>query len=150
MQGKGLLTGMGITLKRFMGKKVTVQYPEEKLPVSPRFRGGALDLDLDKCIACGLCAMSCPNQAIDLATEMGEDKKKRLTSYKYLSGRCLYCDLCIEACPTKAILWDKNYENSQYRREKLDVDCMEKARKKRPVPQAGPQKDSDGQAEGGA
>lgn len=124
MQGKGLLKGMGITLKRFVGKKVTVQYPEEKLPLSPRFRGGVLDLSVEKCIACGLCAMSCPNQAIDLGTAVGENKKKHLTRYHYLSGRCLYCDLCIEACPTKAIVWDKNYENSTYWRDDLEHDCM--------------------------
>lgn len=124
MLGKGLLKGMQITFKRFLGKKVTVQYPEEKIPMSPRFRGGELELDMEKCIACGLCAMACPNKAIQLTSVMGENKKRRLASYIYHSGRCLYCNLCVEACPTKALNWDRNYENSRYFRRQLDVDCL--------------------------
>ncbi|MCE5285653.1 MAG: NADH-quinone oxidoreductase subunit I [Pelosinus sp.] len=124
MLGKGLLKGMGITFKHFLGKKVTVQYPEEKIPMSPRFRGGDLELNSEKCIACGLCSMACPNAAIALTTVMNEQKKKRLASYIYHSGRCLYCNLCVEACPTKAIHWDQNYENSRYFGRQLDVDCL--------------------------
>ena len=124
MLGKGLLKGMKVTLKHCFGKNVTVQYPEEKLPMSPRFRGGDIVLDNDKCIACGLCAMACPNKAIELQSMMDEAKKRHLTKYIYHSGRCLYCNLCMEACPTKAITWDKNYENSCYFHEQLDVDCL--------------------------
>ncbi len=72
MLGKGLLKGMGITFKRFLGKKVTVQYPEEKIPMSPRFRGGELELDHNKCIACSLCKTACPNAVIELTTIMDE------------------------------------------------------------------------------
>lgn len=124
MRGKGLLKGMSLTLKAFFSKKGTVQYPEAKLPMSPRFRGGELELDHKKCIACGLCAMACPNHVIELTTAVNEDKKKYLTSYVYHSGLCLYCNFCTEACPTKAICWDKNYENARYFREDLDVDCL--------------------------
>lgn len=129
MAGKGLLKGMGITFKRFFGKKVTVQYPEEKIPMSPRFRGGELELDYTKCIACSLCKTACPNAVIELTTIMDEQKKRRLTSYIYQSGRCLYCNLCIEVCPTKALGWDQNYENSRYFRKQLDVDCLAIAQK---------------------
>lgn len=124
MQGKGLLQGMKITLKTFFGKKETLQYPEVKLTMPERFRGGALKLDHKKCIACGLCAMSCPNRVIELATGTDEQKKRYLTKYIYHSGLCLYCNYCVEACPTKAICWDKNYENARYFREDLDVDCL--------------------------
>lgn len=124
MVGQGLLTGMGITIRRFFGKKITVQYPEEKIPMTERFRGGALDVNLEKCISCGLCAMACPNKAIQLASEMGEDKKKRLTAYRHLGGQCLYCNMCLEACPTKALSWDRNYERSCYCRAGLEFDCL--------------------------
>lgn len=128
MLGQGLLQGLKITLKRFADKKVTVQYPEERLPLSKRFRGGTLALDYDKCIACSLCAISCPNKAIALTTAVDENKKKKLTSYVHKTGNCLYCDLCIEACPTKAIVWDKNFEISCYSRDGLDFDAMPKNR----------------------
>nr|WP_092074153.1 NADH-quinone oxidoreductase subunit I [Dendrosporobacter quercicolus]NSL47725.1 NADH-quinone oxidoreductase subunit I [Dendrosporobacter quercicolus DSM 1736]SDM79254.1 NADH-quinone oxidoreductase subunit I [Dendrosporobacter quercicolus] len=124
MLGKGLLKGMRITLRSFFCKKVTLQYPDEKLAMPARFRGGELELDHQKCIACGLCAMACPNRVIKLTTGANEQKKRCLTSYVYQSGLCLYCNYCIEACPTKAICWDKNYENARYFRKELDVDCL--------------------------
>lgn len=138
MQGKGLLAGLKITLNRFFGKKVTVHYPEEKIPMPPRFRGGELDLAHDKCIACGLCAMACPNRVIELTTRMDEQKKRHLTSYVYHSGRCLYCNYCIEVCPTAAICWDKNYENSRYSRQQLDIDCLAISQAKSPTPVSEP------------
>ncbi len=130
MLGKGLLKGMSITFKHFFGKKVTMQYPEEKATMTPLFRGGEIELDINKCIACSLCALACPNHVIELTTVTNEQKKRQLASYVYHSGLCMYCNLCIEACPTKAISWDKDYENSQYDRALLDVDCMAKAQKR--------------------
>ena len=127
MYGKGLLSGMWFTFKKFFGKKDTIQYPEEKIPMTDRFRGGVLDLNLQKCIACGLCSLSCPNQAIALTTAKTEDNKKKLATYHYLSGYCMYCNLCIEACPTKAIVWDKNYEIATYHKEHLNYDCIARA-----------------------
>ncbi|EGO65976.1 NuoI/complex I 23 kDa subunit family protein [Acetonema longum] len=125
MYGKGLLKGMALTLKVFFSKKDTVQYPEQKLTMSPRYRGGQLLLDTGKCIACGLCAMSCPNAAIVLAAEMNQEtKKKQLTEYRYLSGYCLYCNLCMEACPTHAIAWDRDYEITSYHSHDLEYDCL--------------------------
>ena len=132
MLGKGLLQGMGITLKAFFAKKETLQYPEAKLVMPERFRGGELELDHKKCIACGLCAMACPNHVIKLTTKMDEQKKRHLETYVYQSGLCLYCNYCIEACPTKAIHWDKNYENSRYTKAELDVDCLALSRAKQP------------------
>jgi NADH-quinone oxidoreductase subunit I len=125
MFGKGLLSGMGITFKRMFSRPNTVLYPEEKIPLGPLFRGGTIDLDLKKCIACGLCALSCPNKAIDLATEKNESGKKELTRYVHQIAVCLYCNYCIEACPTKAIVWTRNYEMSCLRREDLEIDCMQ-------------------------
>lgn len=124
MIGKGLLQGMSITLRRFFARANTVEYPEKKLPMPPLFRGGVLVLDRTKCIACGLCSLACPNRVIELAAETGEDKKKRLTTYLYHTGRCLYCNLCLEACPVKALSWSQNYEIACYRREGLSCDCL--------------------------
>ncbi len=148
MQGKGLLAGMRITLNRLFGKKITVHYPEEKIPMSPRFRGGELDLAHNKCIACGLCAMACPNRVIELTTRTDEHKKRHLTSYIYHSGRCLYCNYCIEVCPTDAICWDKNYENSRYFRQQLDVDCLTISRGKSPTAVVGTNPDDTDKEEG--
>ena len=129
MLGKGLLEGMRVTLKTFFDKKETVQYPETKLAMPARFRGGQLDLDIKKCIACGLCAMTCPNHVIEMTTGTNEQKKRYLKSYVYHSGLCLYCNFCVEVCPTNAICWDKNYENSRYFRDDLDIDCLAIAEK---------------------
>ncbi len=128
MKGKGLLTGMSLTLKHFFGKKETVLYPEQKIDMTENFRGGQLQLDKNKCIACKICAMNCPNQALDIAVEMVtvENKKKRqLKEYKHLSGRCLYCNFCVESCPTKALSWNRNYELAYYHRDELTYSLME-------------------------
>lgn len=130
MLGKGLLKGMRVTLKSFLDKKETLQYPEKKLAMPERFRGGEIELNTKKCIACGLCAMACPNHVIELTSGTNEEKKRYLKSYVYHSGLCMYCNFCMEACPTKAICWDKNYENSRYCRSDLDVDCLAIAEKK--------------------
>ena len=98
MFGEGLLTGMGVTWKHFWGKKETFCYPEEKLPMTERFRGGHLVLDHKKCIACSLCSLACPNQAIKLKIVPDAKKKRHMQSYVHLVGRCLYCNLCVEAC----------------------------------------------------
>ena len=92
MWGKGLVTGLKVTWGHFFGKKETVYYPEEKLPMTERFRGGHLMLDVEKCIGCKVCAMNCPNAALKLTVEMDENKKRHMTSYVHDIGRCMYCD----------------------------------------------------------
>ncbi|WP_196594312.1 NuoI/complex I 23 kDa subunit family protein [Pectinatus sottacetonis] len=129
MQGKGLLVGLGITIKHFFRKKETVQYPEEKLPMPETFRGGKLVLDEKKCIACKMCSMACPNKALDLTVEIDENKKRHMKKYIHKSGRCLYCDFCVEACPTKAISWNRDYEISCYHKDELTYDAVENNRK---------------------
>lgn len=124
MFGKGLVTGMRVTLKHFFGKKETFCYPEEKLPMPERFRAGHLVLDYKKCIACQLCAMSCPNKAIELKVVTDAQRKRHLTSYVHDIGRCMYCDLCIENCALKGLHWDQNYEISTYDRAELKYDVM--------------------------
>jgi len=124
MYGIGLLKGLSVTLRRCFSKPNTVEYPEERLPVGPMFRGGCIDLNLDKCIACGLCAMACPNAAIDLTTEKSESGKKVMVRYFHQLPVCMFCNYCIEACPTKAIQWTQNYEMSALQHQDLIIDCM--------------------------
>lgn len=139
MIGKGLLTGMGITLKRFFGKGMTVQYPDVKLPMAARFRGGFLELNDAKCIVCGLCVMACPNNVLVMTNDKDENNKKRLTSYKHHAGMCLFCNLCLEACPVQALKWTQNYEMASYHRGMLTCDCLAAARQKRSqLPSASP------------
>lgn len=131
MWGKGLVTGLKVTWGHFFGKKETVYYPEEKLPMTERFRGGHLLLDVEKCIGCKVCAMNCPNAALKLTVEMDENKKRHMTSYVHDIGRCMYCDLCIEACNFKALKWDQNYESATYFKEDLIYDAVEEAKNRR-------------------
>ena len=131
MWGKGLVAGLKVTWGHWFGKKETVYYPEERLPMTERFRGGHLVLDDKKCIACKLCAMGCPNAALDLTVSVDEEKKRHMDSYKHQIGRCMYCDLCIEACPVKALSWDKNYEGSSYFKEDMTYDAVVEAKNRR-------------------
>lgn len=124
MQGKGLLVGMAVTLKHFFRKKETIQYPEETLPMSKAYRGGRIAFNKNKCIACKLCALSCPNNALELTVKVDENKKRHMEKYVHKSGHCLYCNFCIEACPTKAISWDKDYTLVYYHRKDLTYDAM--------------------------
>lgn len=124
MYGIGLLKGLSVTLRRCFSKPNTVEYPEERLPVGPMFRGGCIDLNLEKCIACGLCAMACPNSAIDLTTEKSESGKKVMARYFHRLPVCMYCNYCIETCPTQAIHWTQNYEMSALQHADLIIDCM--------------------------
>mgnify|MGYP000075785428 FL=1 len=124
MFGKGLITGLGVTLKHFFGKKSTFCYPEEKLPMTEHFRGGHLVLEYKKCIGCTLCAQACPNQALRLKAVADANKKRHLSEYVYLMGRCLYCDLCVESCPTKALSWDKEYAISTWHKADMTHDVM--------------------------
>lgn len=130
MQGKGLLTGMGITLREMFRKKVTERYPDVQPDLPPRFRGGTLKLIPKKCISCGLCMNSCPNGSIKLVSVKDENNKRMLSSYVHNAGLCLFCNLCIEACPTKAIEWTKDFAISCYSRDALVFDCIAMARER--------------------
>jgi NADH-quinone oxidoreductase subunit I len=105
---KELFKGLMITGKYLFAKKITVQFPEEKTPLSPRFRGlhalRRYDNGEERCIACKLCEAVCPAVAISIESEMREDGTRRATRYDIDLTKCIFCGFCEEACPVDAIV----------------------------------------------
>ncbi len=103
-----LLMGLMLTVKYFFKSKVTVQYPEERTPNSPRFRGihalRRYPNGEERCIACKLCEAVCPALAITIEAEPREDGTRRTTSYEIDLFKCVYCGLCEESCPVDSIV----------------------------------------------
>jgi NADH-quinone oxidoreductase subunit I len=103
-----LLKGLSVTGRYLFARKITIQYPEEKTPMSPRFRGlHALRRYAngeERCIACKLCEAVCPALAITIDSEEREDGTRRTTRYDIDLFKCIYCGFCEEACPVDAIV----------------------------------------------
>lgn len=123
-----LLTGMRITLGEFFKKKTTEQYPENRatLKMFDRFRGELVmphnANNENKCVACGICQMNCPNGTIHITSKVEEvdgKKIKRLVKYEYDLGSCLFCQLCVKNCPYGAITFDTKFEHAVFTRDKL-------------------------------
>ena len=97
-----------LTLKYFFKPKATINYPFEKNPLSPRFRGEhalrRYPNGEERCIACKLCEAVCPAQAITIESEPREDGSRRTTRYDIDMTKCIYCGFCQEACPVDAIV----------------------------------------------
>ena len=121
-----LLGGMFLTFKYIFKKSVTINYPYEKGPLSPRFRGEhALRRYAngeERCIACKLCEAVCPAQAITIEAEEREDGSRRTTRYDIDMTKCIFCGLCQEACPVDAIVEGPNFEYATETREELFYD----------------------------
>jgi NADH-quinone oxidoreductase subunit I len=109
-----LLKGMYLTGRYLFARKVTVQYPDEKTPQSPRFRGlHALRRYAngeERCIACKLCEAVCPALAITIESEERADGTRRTTRYDIDLFKCIYCGFCEEACPVDSIVETRIYE----------------------------------------
>ena len=118
-----LASGMWLTLKYMFGPKVTINYPYEKGPLSPRFRGEhalrRYPNGEERCIACKLCEAVCPALAITIEAEPREDGSRRTTRYDIDMTKCIYCGFCQEACPVDAIVEGPNLEFSVETREEL-------------------------------
>ena len=121
-----LLSGLALTLRYMFKRPVTVNYPYEKGPLSPRFRGEHVlrryPNGEERCIACKLCEAICPAQAITIEAEPREDGSRRTTRYDIDMVKCIYCGLCQEACPVDAIVEGPNQEYATETREELYYD----------------------------
>ena len=109
-----LLAGLALTLRYFFKPKVTINYPYEKGPISPRFKGEhalrRYPNGEERCIACKLCEAICPAQAITIEAEPRADGSRRTTRYDIDMTKCIYCGLCEEACPVDAIVETRIHE----------------------------------------
>ena len=109
-----LVRGLVLTWKNLFVKKITIQYPEEKTPQSPRFRGlhalRRYPNGQERCIACKLCEAVCPALAITIESDVGADGTRRTTRYDIDLFKCIYCGFCEEACPVDAIVLTRIHE----------------------------------------
>jgi|TARA_B100000900_G_scaffold402470_1_gene408356 NADH-quinone oxidoreductase subunit I len=123
-----LLLGMKVTFLNMFKKKITLRYPEEKAPQSPRFRGlhalRRYPNGEERCIGCKLCEAVCPALAITIDTEERNDGSRRTTKYDIDLFKCIFCGFCEEACPVDAIVETRIYE---YHFEERGENIMKKS-----------------------
>lgn len=103
-----MLRGMALTGRYLFARKITVQYPEEKTPMSPRLRGlhalRRYPNGEERCIACKLCEAVCPAQAITIESTVRADGTRRTTRYDIDLTKCIFCGFCEESCPVDSIV----------------------------------------------
>ena len=145
---KSISIGMKITLKYCFQKTVTVQYPEQRLSFAPRYRG-IHEFEMDKCIACDMCAKACPvdciyidksgPRRIDKKTGLVDEadpKNGQLLRFAIDYSKCLFCALCTEPCPTDCIHMGKLHDLSSYTRADAVVEfaALDKKGLRTPLP----------------
>jgi NADH-quinone oxidoreductase subunit I len=124
------LKGLATTFARLFEKPVTLEYPEEKTPVYPRFRGRHklhrfADTGLEKCVGCSLCAAACPADCIRVVAAENTPEIRVSAGERYAAvyeinmSRCIFCGYCEIACPFDAITMGHDYELSDYNRNDL-------------------------------
>ncbi len=126
MVGAGILKGMGVTLKNLMRRPFTVQYPEERAPQHPRFRGEEFAWYEERCTGCASCAKYCPLGIIKIVTHPSntqpeEGDKYAIDVFDIDIGRCMFCGLCVEACPYDALFMGSKFERGKYARQELVI-----------------------------
>ena len=118
-----IVAGLALTFSYLFRRKVTVNYPYERGPLSPRFRGEhalrRYEDGEERCIACKLCEAVCPAQAITIESAPRADGTRRTTRYDIDMTKCIFCGLCQEACPVEAIVEGPNFEFGTETREEL-------------------------------
>ncbi|MBM3939600.1 MAG: NADH-quinone oxidoreductase subunit I [SAR202 cluster bacterium] len=136
MYGSGMMKGFGVTIRNLFRKPVTVQYPEEKVRQSSRFRGQEFSWFEDRCTGCASCAKYCPLGIIRIVTSPSDRHKQdgadfNIDVFDIDQARCMYCGLCVEACPYDALHMGTNFEGAQLRRQDLviTVDVLRKRAK---------------------
>lgn len=136
MYGEGIIKGLVVTLKNFVIRPFTVQYPEEQLPHYPRFRGYEFVLYEDRCTGNAACAKYCPLGIIRIVTKpkpnpnVGEDYALR--TFDIDIGRCMQCGLCVEACPFDALYMGSGFEMASFSRDSMVIhlDALRRSEKR--------------------
>jgi NADH-quinone oxidoreductase subunit I len=109
-----LVQGLMVTGRYLFARKITIQYPEERTPISPRFRGlhalRRYPNGEERCIACKLCEAVCPAAAITIESEQRADGTRRTTRYEIDLFKCIYCGFCEESCPVDSIVETRIFE----------------------------------------
>ncbi len=141
MYFQGIAKGLSVTLKHFfqsytgktgikegerntdpsLGGMFTVEYPEERLPMYPRFRGALMHLRDSEtgelnCTACGACVRDCPQDCLTVEGDDAKGKERRAATFTYELSRCIFCGLCVEACNFSAIEMGPDYELASHSR----------------------------------
>ncbi len=124
---RSALKGMGLTFRHMIRpEKVTQQYPEEPVKLSPRWRGThVMEVHADgrpKCVACGLCPTICPANCIRLVGGEDDMGNRYPIVYEIDEFRCIFCGMCQEVCPVEAIHVGQHFENAEYTRERFVYD----------------------------
>jgi NADH-quinone oxidoreductase subunit I len=120
--------GLGITLKNFFKKPVTVQYPEQLRNFHPRFRGAVAfvrdkQTDKERCVGCGLCSAICPANCLTVVPGVDEHGIRNAKIYLYDMSRCVFCGMCVEVCPELALVMTHEFELATDDRSKLVLDA---------------------------
>ena len=109
-----LLKGMRLTGRHLFARKITIQFPDEKTPISPRFRGlhalRRYPNGEERCIACKLCEAVCPALAITIESDQRQDGTRRTTRYDIDLTKCIFCGFCEESCPVDSIVETRIFE----------------------------------------
>jgi NADH-quinone oxidoreductase subunit I len=129
---KSLLVGLGVTFWALLQPIVTVQYPREKLVITPNFRGHTVlvrdpETGTHRCIVCMLCDRDCPSNCITVVGETREGVKgKVLTAYRLDFTKCSLCGICVEVCPTNALGYSNEYELAGFSRDEFHYELLKR------------------------
>jgi len=131
------LVGFATTLRHIFKKPITVNYPEQKVPVFPKYRGKQVlmrdEHGLEKCVACGLCPTVCPANCIKLVPGEDEQGNRYPLVFDIDEFRCIFCGYCQEVCPEEAIHMGRHYENAEFNRARFVYDLERLTAQTHPV-----------------